>query len=128
MIACTDGPAKGRLLYVDRAPSLLRVVVDLNRHCWALDDLRDRPTAAETCYVYILDEKLAVETGLTASYRLFELQPEQNVCKDPARFKAWASDMANGPGRPLDAKPGEPTQPGWKPWAKKSLDEPPPHR
>jgi len=99
-----DGPAKGSCLSLQRAPLFLRVVVDQDGTVDALDQLDDTPRPTEVIHVYHLaSEPARVHVcraggrggmGITADYRLYEVQPTDDQARDPEKWPAWCQGQA----------------------------------
>lgn len=92
-----DGPAKGTVLTLRRAPFFLRVVVK-SGEVDALDQLDDTVRAGEVVFVYqltgppgraFIDGKGGGRCCMTANYRLIDGQPGQNVLNDSEKWPQW---------------------------------------
>jgi len=112
-----DGPAKGQVLQLRRAPLFLRVVLDTRsgKGEWdGLDQLDDTPRTYETVYVY---RRVGApgyyfpdwtEGGrrkggrfARARYRFYGQQPGDATTRDTATWRAWCLDeqlMPSDPG------------------------------
>lgn len=98
-----DGPTAGVILSLRRAPLYLRVVRDAAGKWDALDQLDDTPTPGEAVVaVYRLEGTPSVcfidgvrnrrRVGwreLMASYRAVGEQPDLDVVRDTAAWRAW---------------------------------------
>jgi hypothetical protein len=97
-----DGPVKGVVLQLQRAPIFLRAVESSGTFD-ALDQPNDTPNANETLYAYVLTEPpgyahfyygggrggwLAI-----ANYRLVTEQPFDSEMRNTARWRAWCGDQ-----------------------------------
>ncbi len=104
-----DGPHGGKHLSLQRAPFLLRVVVDQAGNLDALDQLADTPRPGETITVYRrISDPMTVhidgkdpKTGRrwgrweqSANYRLAKVQPDDLEARDSARWRTWAQANA----------------------------------
>jgi hypothetical protein len=101
MTTFTDGPAKGEVLALRRAPLLLRVVQSAVKGEWdALDQLADTPTPREKVHVYRRVGKaqwVFWRPGgrfAWASYSYEPVQPPADVTRDTAAWQAWATERA----------------------------------
>lgn len=110
MITFRDGPARGQVLQLKRAPRLLRVVCSKSGEWDALDQLGDTPAAGESITVYQLDPStvsryhLLCGRGkggrnasgwyLRAEYFVLSEQPADEQVRDNAAWQAWATQHA----------------------------------
>lgn len=109
MINFLDGPAKGTVLELRRAPLLLRVVIDRTTgEVDALDQLEDVPRLGEAVHVYhrqgaprrfhvrYSGRRDGRRSGcvLAADYALFPFQPADEVARDNERWQKWAAMVA----------------------------------
>ena len=100
-----DGPAEATVLELARAPVFLRVVIDWeSKKVDALDLLEDTPAASEVIFIYRRAGKPSsyfacsrrtrsgggCQAGFWCEYYLYENQPPDIVCRDRARWEAWA--------------------------------------
>ncbi len=106
----TDGPAKGKVLCLGRAPLFLRVVQCGDDAFDALDMPDDTPEPTEQIYVYhrtTPKEKVGVvhvdfSRGSkrcsawyrTADYAIFSEQPEERILRDNELWQAWCKEKA----------------------------------
>lgn len=98
-----NGPAKGQVLMLRRAPRFLRAT-ELRGSWDALDQVADNPRAAEKLYAY-------EQTGQTgtmhvrasggaggfcpmADYRLVEPQPTDQEMRSNERWQRWCREQA----------------------------------
>ena len=106
-----DGPAKGRVLELQRAPVMLRVVMEVVKgspHFDALDQLDDTPEPSEFIYLYKLasndgvmhvdgrDPKTGKRYGRTVrmnSYRLYPDPPADEILRDTQRWREWCERL-----------------------------------
>lgn len=98
-----DGPAKGKVLMLQRAPLYLRVT----EKAWkfdALDLLEDTPEPGETLYVYeqigepgfcFIDGAKVHGRFVTAEYRICTEQPAQSILADTKSWKDWTYSKFN---------------------------------
>jgi len=102
MITFHDGPAKGASLLLQRAPDLLRVVIDQDGTIDALDQVDDEPKPTESIYVYRIVGKASAgfmcrrgrggrgcQRFACATYKLSESQPEPLVARDAEKWREW---------------------------------------
>jgi len=119
-----DGPAAGTVLSLQRAPLMLRVVVDKDGKVDALDQLADSPKPNESVHCYIMhgppgptgfidgrDPKTGRRWGhpfASATYRLYECPPSEAILRFNAFWAEWvhanayrlmAEHMARMPGQ-----------------------------
>jgi len=105
MIELLDGPAAGKILDLQRAPLLLRVVIGPRGAVDALDQLGDEPHAKETIHVYRrinqatryhLKMRCRSQSGWRASaqYELLDEQPDQETARETSLWRAWAVEAA----------------------------------
>jgi hypothetical protein len=110
MITFRDGPAKGQVLQLKRAPRLLRVVCSAGGEWDALDQLGDTPPADESITVYQLNPATVSryhllcgrgKSGQNASGWYFDAeyfvladQPADSQVRDNAAWRAWAMQHA----------------------------------
>ena len=106
MIVFTDGPASGTKLSLRRLPVLLRVVIDQDGTVDALDQLDDTPKPTEAIHVYRIvagsDSRAIVcsrgrgcRRENSATYRLYEKQPDDADARDTTNWQAWAESQRN---------------------------------
>jgi hypothetical protein len=99
MTTFIDGPAKGEVLHLKRAPKFLRVtqnglVFD------GLDQLGDEPEETELIYVYQICEPVAGMITTTrgvfpiARYRHVQPQPEDHQVRLTHCWRAWTEKQA----------------------------------
>lgn len=100
MTELLDGPAAGVALMLRRSPLFLRVTCSPRGNWDALDQLADEPRPRETVYAY---RRVGRSRGLVCvrgkgrgcypmvSYRVVEPQPPDEVLRDTARWRAWAT-------------------------------------
>ncbi len=109
MTRFTDGPAKGQILTLGRAPLFLRVAQDANGTWDALDQIDDFPKATETLYAYVRvgsagqcfmdgrDKKTGKRRGracVIAEYRFYEEQPDQfTLGFRKENWEAWVNSI-----------------------------------
>lgn len=104
-----DGPARGQILALKRAPFFLRVSqkprpVQFGKEWDALDQLEDEPWPEETLFVY----ELAAFTGMAhvrrtggggwypiAEYRICPVQPADSEMRTTAAWHAWTAAHAD---------------------------------
>jgi len=103
MIVFLDGPGKGRITFLARAPLFLRVVIDHDGTVDALDQLTDEAKPTETIHVYRRDgepsSRIVCSRGrgggcrqfAVAQYRLSEAQPDDATARDNLAWKAWVA-------------------------------------
>jgi len=105
MIEFADGPAKGVVLQLQRAPLFLRVVSTDCGSFDALDLLSDTPAVNETIHVYRREGAAGAVhicfTGkrgrregawlATGTYRLCSTQPDDATVRDTKLWRAWAT-------------------------------------
>lgn len=101
-----DGPAKGQVLMLRRAPLFLRVAHTAQRvdpSPWdALDQLSDEPRSCETFYAYrctgrhgnaFIDfggkKKHLSGMYTSATYEYYEEQPPQEIMANNEEWRAW---------------------------------------
>lgn len=102
MIELMDGPAKGTLLSLARAPRFLRVVVDTAGKVDAMDQVDDEPKDGETIHVYRREGEVTSGFACTrgkgcrpllgAAYRLVDPQPEGDelaALRQTSRWQLW---------------------------------------
>lgn len=100
MIVFMDGPAMGQVLTLKRAPVVLRVVCGFGNRWDALDQVDDTAEPDEHIFVYKrrkhpgsyhvkCSKKSQSGFFLSAEYRLFEVQPPDDVVRDNDRWSAW---------------------------------------
>ena len=100
MISFKNGPAAGVSLALNRAPELLRVVIDADGAVDALDQLSDEAKLQETIHVYHRSgsavKGIACVRGrgcrsyLSAEYHLYHRQPDDATARDTRLWTAWA--------------------------------------
>jgi hypothetical protein len=108
MISFADGPARGQVLSLSRAPKLLRVV-ECGGKWDALDQIDDEPEMLETIYVYRIDPasvgrghvSLRGKGGrregrwfIMATYHFIEEQPDDADMRDNAKWRDWTTEYA----------------------------------
>lgn len=105
MITLTDGPAKGRVLMLRRAPYFLRVTRKRGTDVWdALDQPGDAPEPDEEVFVYRVSacpswvhikarKPNPSGTFMVADYHFFETQPEDSVLRINANWAFWCNSM-----------------------------------
>lgn len=94
MTTFIDGPAKGQVLQLKRAPIFLRVV---QNGCSfdGLDQIGDEPEETEIIYVYQIMERPAGHVSTAkgtypiARYRLFDPQPLDSQIRQDHAWKGW---------------------------------------
>lgn len=106
MTSFFDGPAKDRLLTLQRSPVFLRVTVEGDK-LDALDQLEDEPTEREQLHVYRrigeagramvdgCDPKTHKRFGYMctiAAYRYFKTQPSDEIMRDTDSWRAWCAE------------------------------------
>lgn len=105
MTTFADGPAKGQVLQLTRAPFFLRVTRDSETLEFdALDQLHDTPRPRENLMVY---ERKAPPTAVhinrgkngsgwyaAAEYQLFPVQPTDVEMRDVVKWRAWCEKNA----------------------------------
>lgn len=118
MTTFTNGPAKGIVLTLARAPFFLRVVVGSGM-CgeWdALDKLDDKPEIDEIIYVYrkIEDhgsvhidyqDNRGKRRGMnvcSATYELYQTQPSESVMRNTSTWRKWAAAEKTNFEKPAD--------------------------
>lgn len=102
-----DGPAIGKTLMLKRAPFFLRVTVSESREKKtfdALDQLEDQPRPNEDLFVYEMVGKPGschVRCGnggsgfyMVADYKMVEVQPEDIILRDTAKWAEWVDQEA----------------------------------
>jgi len=102
MVTFLDGPAKGSVLHLRRAPLLLRVVIDPEGKVDALDQLDDTPTANEAIRVcrrvgeagmaIICSRGKGCQKAAIAEYRLYKEQPSDDVMRDTKAWRKWCEE------------------------------------
>lgn len=116
MIRFVDGPAAEALLMLKRAPLFLRVVFNTEEQQWdALDQLIDKPKAADAIFVYRRqgDANVAMidwtEKGrrvggrfASATYSYVEPQPDDATMRDTKLWREWC--WAQVKAKPQEAK------------------------
>lgn len=101
MIKFLDGPAKGTVLDLRRAPVWLRVVIDSAGQVDALDQLDDTPAADEAIYVYrIVGEPTRYHLcchprsrggwRVAAEYVVHKEPVDDTVLRDNEQWREWA--------------------------------------
>ncbi len=106
MVTFVDGPAKGALLTLRRAPVFLRVVIDSGCKVDALDQVDDTPRPDEAVHVYRLAGEVGTsivcrrgkgcQTSVSAEYRLNPSQPGTEVARDTGRWQEWCEKQSKG--------------------------------
>ena len=107
MTTFTNGPAKGSVLSLRRAPLFLRAVQDAKGNWDALDQIDDKPKSSETVTVYRLVENRGMihicsrskgkNTGgyfAMASYELHDEQPGDEIVRDTSKWQEWCKAHA----------------------------------
>lgn len=107
MTTFNDGPAKGKVLRLKRAPKFLRVVVadGVAGQQWdALDQLDDVPKLGERIFAYhIVGEPgcCHINAGrgaggffTTAFYALVAQHPDDATMRDASAWRAWCHQQA----------------------------------
>lgn len=105
-----DGPAAGTVLSLQRAPLMLRVVVDRDGKVDALDLLADSPKPNESVYCYIMagppgptgfidgrDPKTGRRWGhpfASATYRLHDVPPSDETMRSNHAWSGWVNENA----------------------------------
>jgi len=102
-----DGPAKGEILYLRRAPMFLRVTRDPMCNFDGLDQVDDTPQPEETIFVYRRKGNSSIvhvdgrRDGKRWSgwyeFGQYELDPEQPaeaVMRDNTAWQKWAQERA----------------------------------
>jgi hypothetical protein len=101
MICFRDGPAKGAVLQLQRAPIFLRVAIDAVGGVDALDQLDDEPREGETLFAYRVDGHATNyhvrcsrprRSGwvIKADYLLVDPQPDAATMLDNEAWQRWA--------------------------------------
>lgn len=98
MTTFVDGPAKGKILQLRRAPYFLRVT-EVHGNFDALDQLSDEPMRGETLYAYVIlgapgmihINKRGCGGGFypIAEYKFVELQPSDTEMRMTDLWSAW---------------------------------------
>ena len=110
MISFNDGPAKGHLLQLARAPIFLRVVRDPAGNIDALDQVDDEPIKTEEIFVYfrmMYRGQVHIHSSIKgrrhggwyamASYRqMKEAIIDEPMLRDTAKWQAWCLEAAAG--------------------------------
>jgi hypothetical protein len=97
-----DGPAKGTVLNLQRAPLQFRVVIDRDGTVDALDQLDDSPKPSEaihvylrqgaaTCYHVLCTPRRLSGWRVAADYLLYDRQPNDDVARDEHAWREWAA-------------------------------------
>lgn len=104
MIMFLDGPAKGTILSLERAPVFLRVCIEDEmgpaRKVDALDQRDDAPRDGERLYAYVLAKIPNVAfmrpggRKILADYQLCPEQPEPGQMLDRERWEFWCGAQA----------------------------------
>lgn len=105
-----DGPAAGTVLSLQRAPLMLRVVVDKDGKVDALDQLADSPKPNESVHCYIMagppgatgfidgrDPKTGRRWGhpfASATYRLHDAPPADSIMRNNQQWAQWVNENA----------------------------------
>ena len=99
-----DGPAKGTVLDLRRAPLLLRVVIAADGTVDALDQLHDAPKPSEAIHVYLRQgqptryhvcrsPRRLSGWHISADYRLYGRQPDDATARDEHAWRQWAAEQ-----------------------------------
>ena len=104
MITFIDGPAKGIIMHLLRAPLLLRVTTSVTGEFDALDQVTDEPLPEEQIYVYRRQRKpnLVHVNGaksvrgfyLNTEYKYEPVQPPDHTMRNRTAWQQWARDRA----------------------------------
>lgn len=95
-----DGPAKGKILMLKRAPYFLRAVLSPEGKWDALDQLDDQPEAGEKLFAYEIMEPPGwcfIRPGgryPVARYKLVEPQPIEDQMMDEKAWAEWVQAAA----------------------------------
>jgi hypothetical protein len=99
MTSFSDGPAKGQILELRRAPIFLRVTTLASGKCDALDQIDDKPMADEHLFAYRLTAKAGMmhifRRGggggwqTIAEYRMHEPQPTDAEMRTTEAWRRW---------------------------------------
>lgn len=107
MTSFVDGPAKGTVLQLQRAPFLLRVVSGKPGEFDALDQPDDEPKLYESIYVY----RLAGPPGSV------------HICRSPRRSSGWFAvaeyKLLDRPVRDADVR----TTADWNDWCDRNMND-----
>lgn len=103
MTRFVDGPAKGQLLLLKRAPLFLRVVLAPDGKWDALDQLEDKPAPEEKLFAYeitappgwcFMDGPKCRGRYASAEYRLVAQQPMDAWMRDETTWPSWVEAEA----------------------------------
>lgn len=93
-----DGPGQGQKFFAQRAPVLLRVVLNYDGRWDVLDQLEDEPTAQEEIFVYHQSSWMHVRANKrsdSGTYYEYTHWPIDNIQKSTLRYndrwRTWAS-------------------------------------
>jgi hypothetical protein len=101
MVEFIDGPAEGEVLFLQRAPKLLRVVRGPRGKLDALDLPQDTPAAHESIFLYrltgestamFLDGRGCRGRYAVARYQFVADRPSDRVLRHTELWRQWASE------------------------------------
>lgn len=103
MIKFLDGPAADEVLFLRRAPVLLRVTRSPTGKWDALDQLDDEPRPREKIFVYRrvseptrYHMKMCPRSGsgfyMNAEYKLFAEQPADEIMRETVAWRKWCEE------------------------------------
>lgn len=99
MVRVLDGPARGAVLSLRRAPMYMRVVIDPHGKVDALDQVDDVPEPGETVHVYArlrgTRSQVSVRPGGCYETGDYEHMPdvEAERLRDTDAWRAWAREQ-----------------------------------